>query len=198
VVAEWEPENPNVVGKIALYVASHDIAELIRRMQHDGAIGIILGDIYSFYAGNNDLNLVHPAGRYGINVTVVQIGNKDLAWMRELMSQFSNVTVRIGGPAERNEWLIVRSSGWWIAVQVVFSAFSGFNAALALAKLIAFMRAQGPRFSVAQMCIGLEFVANILRLINYALGSPHISCVCLSAFCFEKYFNHSFIQIRFS
>jgi hypothetical protein len=160
---------PNVSGKIGLYVASHDIAEIIRDVQAAGAIGFILGDVYSAYAGNNDLNYVFPEGRFGINITVVQIGNADLAWMRYLMSIYSNVTVRIGGPAERNEWLIVRSSGWWIAVQVCFSLLSAFNASLALAKLIAFMREQGPQLSVAQMCLTLEWIANVLRLVNYAL-----------------------------
>jgi hypothetical protein len=172
VVAEWDYIAPNVRGKVALHVASHDLAQVIRDIQAEGAIGVILGDVYSFFAGNNDLNYVHPDGRYGINITVVQIGKVDLAWMRHLMTQHDNVTVHIGGPPERNEWLIVRSSGWWIAVQVIFSAFSGINASLALAKLLAFIRVQGSQFSVAQACLGLECIANLLRLINYALGSP--------------------------
>jgi hypothetical protein len=99
----------------------------------------------------------------GIVIPVVQIGSTDTELFDKALEDFPDqVVVTIGGPPEFNLWTAVRTHPIWIAIQVVLSGLAVFAGSFATAKLIAYMRYRGrPEFSVPQMCLAFEVVANI-------------------------------------
>lgn len=82
------------------------------------------------------------------------------------ISMYVNMTLE-----DPNRWLEFKRGAPMLLWSIFFAALSGGVAVLSMMKLIAFVRRQGPRVSVAQMCLLLAYIANMLRLI-YAAVDP--------------------------
>lgn len=142
---------------------------IIRRVQAAGAIGVVLRDTISVYAGTYDLpNFSDIAG---INISVVQIGSTDtykfFAWLEQYPN---NVTIQIGGsPPDRNLWLDVRKSPIWYAVQALMSIFCLTALLMALYKLVRFLKHRGFEGGVPQICLFFETLGNLFRVIYWAV-----------------------------
>jgi hypothetical protein len=63
-------------------------------------------------------------------------------------------------PTEPNQWAVVNSSPVSIVFQVLVSAFCLTNIILAIHRSALFVRAFGPVFGFAQVCLACEIIAN--------------------------------------
>lgn len=95
------------------------------------------------------------------------MGYTDANELFKMLRDFGNVTVRIG-TTDYNEWESYRRA-WGPAWRVCFSLASGFVSAIALAKLIAYVRAFGVQLSVPQLSLLMIYLVTMFRTIYHAI-----------------------------
>lgn len=167
-----QEDGPEALSKASgsIVLASEPLVpNLLRNLQRNGAIGVILRDTISTVAGSYDLP--NPSDISGINITVVQIGSIDTERLRDWLKVYNDsIIVQIGGyPSDRNYWLEVRQSPVWYAVQAVMSIFCFTALMLAVYKLVQYLRHQGFANGVPQICLIFETTGNIFRVIYWAV-----------------------------
>eukprot|EP01122_Echinamoeba_exundans_P016047 TRINITY_DN8018_c0_g1_i1.p1 TRINITY_DN8018_c0_g1~~TRINITY_DN8018_c0_g1_i1.p1 ORF type:complete len:461 (+),score=45.57 TRINITY_DN8018_c0_g1_i1:203-1585(+) len=173
-------ENPSAVsGHIAYSRAALNVSEHLLYLQSLNATAAILYDNVSDYPGSYDLESVNKQSVALLHFHCVQIGVIDRDIVSNLlyrnganMSHPNNVTVRLDGDPtlSDNYWTIVRTNAVWYFVQALLCGLSAACAAVALYKLLAFLRKDGrPRLSVAQMALAIEYIQNMIRLFFWAI-----------------------------
>eukprot|EP01122_Echinamoeba_exundans_P010909 TRINITY_DN418_c0_g1_i4.p1 TRINITY_DN418_c0_g1~~TRINITY_DN418_c0_g1_i4.p1 ORF type:complete len:361 (+),score=46.80 TRINITY_DN418_c0_g1_i4:53-1135(+) len=109
------------------------------------------------------------------NVTLAEMGVYDAYTASAIIKNISieyNISMFVNLTLDDPSlWMEYKKGAPMILWSIFFSSLSAGVAVLSLMKLIAFVRRQGPRLSVAQMCLALAYVANMLRLI-YAAVDP--------------------------
>jgi hypothetical protein len=179
-IVPFQWENPSAVsGRIAYSRASLNVSQHLLYLQSLNATGAILYDNVSDFPGSYDLESIDKPSLALVQFHCVQIGVIDRDFVSNLlyrdganMSQPNNVTVRLDGDPSLsfNYWTVVRTNGIWYFVQALICGLSASCAAVALYKLMAFLRKDGrPRLSVAQMALAIEYIQNMIRLFFWAI-----------------------------
>lgn len=174
-LCRWEVEEgydklPEKINSSCIAITSDlNVPTLLVRLQKVGALGVILRDTISVYAGTYDLP--YPPTKGFDNITVVQTGSIDTyrlwGW---LANNTEPIIVQIGGnPPDRNVWLEVRSSPVWYAVQALMSVFCLTALVMALYKLVKFLKYRGFEGGVPQICLFFETAGNLFRVIYWAV-----------------------------
>eukprot|EP00029_Vermamoeba_vermiformis_P010768 TRINITY_DN5743_c0_g1_i1.p1 TRINITY_DN5743_c0_g1~~TRINITY_DN5743_c0_g1_i1.p1 ORF type:complete len:471 (+),score=57.30 TRINITY_DN5743_c0_g1_i1:36-1415(+) len=138
-------------------------------LQARGAIGIIYitralvpGQYFCTYTGEDVTQLVIP---------VAEIYQKEVDSVFALVAQGEEIFVSLS--SEGNEWanIIVNNIATLIVFRIILGAVSVGLIGFALSKLILFVKNQGPQFNVPQVCLGLEIISNMWRVI-WVTGDP--------------------------
>jgi uncharacterized membrane protein len=141
----------------------------VQRIQNAGGIAVLYGST-SAIPGRSGCALAGGTANSLVSIPVAEVFAHDFEEILAgiLEGQLVGATLT----SEGNDWTTTLRS---VAVIVVFRVIlSGTALGLigyALYKLIMYIRVQGPAFNVPQVCLGLEIIANILRVV-YLLVDP--------------------------
>jgi hypothetical protein len=139
-------------------------------LQDRGAIGILYvtktrvpGQYFCTYTGEDVQKLVIP---------VAEISLSEVSSLYKLVAQ-GEEEIFVTLSSEGNEWttIIVNSVATLVVFRIILGAVSVGLIGFALSKLILFIKAQGPHFNVPQVCLGLEIISNMWRVI-WVVGDP--------------------------
>jgi hypothetical protein len=75
---------------------------------------------------------------------------------------------------DADAWFEARTSGGPVFFQIFFATASLVAGTLAVAKLTGFIRAYGPQLSVPQLCLVLQILCNMERLVFFVLDTAWI------------------------
>jgi hypothetical protein len=156
--------NEDIAGKIAYFtvVPPSHFYPTIFELRDRGVIGVVYGagwpvpgQDFCFWTGEDMSQIQFP-------VTEVRVGEFD-AIHQELLE---GAEIEIHMTSEGNPWLILSGS---VTVTVIFRVLLGGYALamiiFGLYKLILFIKHQGPHFNIPQVCLALEIIANMWRVI---------------------------------
>jgi hypothetical protein len=148
----------DVTGKIV--VAHLAFSTSVRDLQNRGAIGVIFAEFA----------LVPGLAMFAVAGDEADIALPICQTFQENINLVLGHIVQLD-PTEPNQWAVVNSSPVSIVFQVLVSAFCLTNIILAIHRSVLFVRAFGPVFGFAQVCLACEIIANTARLV-YAAVDP--------------------------
>jgi hypothetical protein len=164
-------ETTDITGMIVVldFVAVQAIYQHFFDIQDRGAIAILYnantlvpGQYFCTYTGEDVQQLVIP---------VSEVSSDAFQEVHDLLARGEHIYITL--TSEGNAWtdLIVNNVATIIVFRFLLSAISVGLIGFALYKLILFVKAQGSTFNVPQVCLGLEIISNMWRVIYFS-GDP--------------------------
>jgi hypothetical protein len=160
----------NVNGRI-VYLAEVPKSQLWARifdLKSRGVIGIIFGSIYP--VPGQDYCTWTGEDVSQIDFPIATVYRTDFDGLHNLLINSEEILIELS--SEGNPWTDVINS---VAILIIFRVFTGgFSVALVIygsIKLAKFIKYQGSRFNVPQVCLALEIIANLWRVV-YLVVDP--------------------------
>jgi hypothetical protein len=163
-----DSSNENLEGKIVFQqsIGLNIWLDEMKRIQQAGAVAILYGT-RSLVPGQYGCALTAAESTGQITIPVAEVSQTDL---ESLLSEILNgAVVEATLTSEGNEWNFLGSIAVIIVFRVIFTCCASGLIGYALYKMIMFIRFRGPQFNVSQVCLALEIIGNLWRIVYFAV-----------------------------
>jgi hypothetical protein len=163
-----DSSNENLEGKIVFQqsIGLNIWLDEMKRIQQAGAVAILYGT-RSLVPGQYGCALTAAESTGQITIPVAEVSQTDL---ESLLSEILNgAVVEATLTSEGNEWNFLGGIAVIIVFRVIFTCCASGLIGYALYKMIMFIRFRGPQFNVSQVCLALEIIGNLWRIVYFAV-----------------------------
>jgi hypothetical protein len=163
-----EASMADLTGRIVFqpFVGSRDWLAQVKYLQEQGAVAILYGTA-SLVPGQYGcaLTAAEPTGQ--ILIPIAEISQNEFDQIRNALLAGDVIDATL--TSEGNEWNFLGSIAVIIVFRVIFTCCASGLIGYALYKMIMFIRFRGPQFNVSQVCLALEIIANLWRIVYFAV-----------------------------
>eukprot|EP01122_Echinamoeba_exundans_P015228 TRINITY_DN7133_c0_g1_i1.p1 TRINITY_DN7133_c0_g1~~TRINITY_DN7133_c0_g1_i1.p1 ORF type:complete len:558 (+),score=65.63 TRINITY_DN7133_c0_g1_i1:155-1675(+) len=156
----------NLSGPISFVGVRNDVAFPLLAPYEP--LGVIFTHPTAVDGGISESLIFDPAAWKNLTFPVVEIGYRASAEIVEMVEKNNSLIVAVD-IGDFNIWRSIRRGGAQTAWQAIFTLWAGAVCVSALIKLIGFVRAKGIQFNIAQICLSIELICNLYRMIYFAL-----------------------------